>query len=211
MIMHFSMNSQSAQTRLTSASLLSLLFVLICTKNVWAQTAVELLQASAVQGGLVVVLGCDDTELLTALRSQDAYLVQGLDADPAKVEAARRTIQAKGLYGPVSVLHVDGSKLPYVDNLVNLLVVNSPCQVTQAERMRVLVPNGVLMEQTGGGWKRTVKPVPAEIDEWTHFLHYGKALDDNVGRYFVNSRQVSAGGAANRGAEQISGGALWSR
>jgi SAM-dependent methyltransferase len=168
------MQTRTAHINASCARLLArtILFgLLLCPTTAWAQTAVELLQASGVEGGLVVVLGCDDAKLLTALRAQDAYLVQGLDADPAKVDAARRTVQTKGLYGPVSVLHVDGPQLPYVDNLVNLLVVSSPCQVAQAERKRVLVPNGVLMERIGGRWKRTVKPVPAEIDEWPHFLH----------------------------------------
>ncbi len=37
--------------------------------------------------------------------------------------------------------------------------------------MRVLAPGGVLLEPTADGWKKTVQPVPSEIDDWTHYLH----------------------------------------
>jgi len=35
----------------------------------------------------------------------------------------------------------------------------------------VLRPGGVAYVKEGGGWSKTVKPWPAEMDEWTHFLH----------------------------------------
>ncbi len=37
--------------------------------------------------------------------------------------------------------------------------------------MRVLAPNGVACLRRNGAWTKTVKPWPADIDEWTHFLH----------------------------------------
>jgi outer membrane protein assembly factor BamB len=39
------------------------------------------------------------------------------------------------------------------------------------EILRVLTPEGVACVKSNGHWKRTVKPRPAQIDEWTHFLH----------------------------------------
>ena len=36
------------------------------------------------RGGLVVHLGCGDGKLTAALRTGDAYLVHGLDVDPAE-------------------------------------------------------------------------------------------------------------------------------
>ena len=63
----------------------------------------QILEATGVQGGLIVHLGCGDGRLTAALRSSEAYVVHGLDADPRNVEAARQTIQQAGLYGPVSV------------------------------------------------------------------------------------------------------------
>ncbi len=39
------------------------------------------------------------------------------------------------------------------------------------EVLRVLVPNGVAMIKSDGEWKKTVKPRPDNIDEWSHYLH----------------------------------------
>jgi len=67
----------------------------------------------------------------------------------------------------VSVDVFDGRHLPYINNLVNLLVAEGPCGVSTAEMMRVLAPLGVAYVNG----KKTVKPWPKEIDEWTHYLH----------------------------------------
>ena len=135
--------------------------------------AQEILKATGVRGGLVVHIGCGDGRLTAALRVDDGYLVHGLDTDAEKVELARESI---GEYGPVSVDRFDGKRLPYVDNLVNLIVAedlgdSSGNTVAMDEIMRVLAPDGVAYVKTDGAWNKTVKPRPAEIDEWTHYLH----------------------------------------
>ncbi|MHC4253023.1 MAG: class I SAM-dependent methyltransferase, partial [Planctomycetota bacterium] len=79
-----------------------------------AASAREILDKSGVRGGLVVHLGCGTGELTAQLRAGPAYLVHGLDTDPAKVAAARRRIAGLGLYGPVSVDIYDGKRPPYV-------------------------------------------------------------------------------------------------
>ncbi|MHC4506866.1 MAG: outer membrane protein assembly factor BamB family protein, partial [Planctomycetota bacterium] len=73
--------------------------------------------------------------------------------------------------GPVSVGLFDGEHLPYADNLVNLLVAEKAGRVTAAEIGRVLAPGGVAYVKTDGEWRKTVKPRPGSIDEWTHHLH----------------------------------------
>ena len=137
-----------------------------------ADDAADVLGASGVQGGLVVHLGCSDGKLTAALRKNDSYLVQGLDADAGNVAAAKKHIRAGSLYGPVTVKHWPHAHLPYADGVVNLLVVSAnPSGVSQQEMQRVLAPRGVLCVRTGKAWTRTVKPWPAAIDEWTHYLH----------------------------------------
>jgi len=131
----------------------------------------EILQATGVKGGLIVHLGCGDGSLTIALGSRGRFLVHGLEADAAHVEAARRRIQSLGLSGQVSVDRLRGPRLPYADNLVNLVVSQRPLQVPRDEVLRVLAPGGVAYIQQDGVWKKTVKPWPGEIDEWTHFLH----------------------------------------
>ena len=136
------------------------------------QTANELLETAGVTGGFVVHLGCGDGTLTAALQQSDAMQVHGLDADAAAVAAARAAIQEAGAYGEVAVDRLTGSTLPYVDNLVNLLIVDDAGGIANDEILRVLVPNGVaLTKGDNGEWTKTVKPWPEEIDEWTHYLH----------------------------------------
>ena len=135
-------------------------------------SAREILRSTGIQGGLVVHLGCGDGKLTAALKADDRYLVQGLDAEAANVEKARRHLQALGACGPVSVDRFDGRRLPYADNLVNLVVAEDLGNVTMDEVMRALAPGGVAcVRKPEGGWTKTVKPRPEDIDDWSHYLH----------------------------------------
>ena len=140
-------------------------------QSVDSQQAKEILEAAGVRGGLIVHLGCGDGKLTAALRANDSYLVHGLDTDPANIEKAREHIRSQGLYGKVSVELRKGKSLPYVDNLVNLLVSEQATGVPMDEILRVLAPKGVAYIKTDGRWAKTIKPRPKEIDEWTHYLH----------------------------------------
>ena len=130
----------------------------------------DMLKASGCAGGLVVHLGSGDGRTTAALAADDRYVVQGLDPDASNVAAARQALLDQGGYGRVSFRRLAEDRLPYVDDLVNLLIVDDPCRVSREEMMRVLAPLGVLMEKEGGTWSKTVKPWPDDIDEWTHFL-----------------------------------------
>jgi len=141
-----------------------------------SQDAGKILEISGVQGGLVVVIGCDSPELLEGLRAGDSYVVHGLDRDPGKVAAARVYLREKGLYGSVTAARWDGSQLPFADDLVNLLVESGESNSTTDEIVRVLAPNGVAVKLSPDTRHLTPdaffrKPWPAEIDGWSHFLH----------------------------------------
>src|SRR5207302_5797961 len=82
----------------------------------------RILAETGVKGGIVVHLGCGDATLTAALRKNESYQVQGLERDAAKVAAARERLLAEKRYGEVSVDVLKGSLLPYIDNLVNLVV-----------------------------------------------------------------------------------------
>ncbi len=171
----------------------------------------EQILTAGVEGGVVVVLGCEDANLLLEFGADDAYLVQGLDTSAAKVAEARAAIQEAGAYGRVSADVIHEQRLPYVDDLVNLIIVlDDELGIDADEIARVLCPGGVVVASgdessrspatpfagqsnrvaespspDGGAglpsgldrrspglapWLATVKPVPAEIDEWSHFL-----------------------------------------
>jgi len=149
--------------RLTGLLGLALHF-LVVAPGVAERRPPELAKSSGITGGLIVHIG-DDPEATAALLVNESCLVQGLcKGDVAK---ARKAIAAKGVYGKVSVAPWDGGTLPYSDSLVNLVVVDDGVKVDRDEIMRVLAPRGVAWM----GGEKVVKPVPADIDDWTHYLH----------------------------------------
>ena len=79
-----------------------------------------------VEGGLIVVIGCKTPDLLSALRPDNRYVVQGLDTDAAYVNAAIAAAKGNDIYGPVSARLFDGSHVPYAYSLVNQLVITDP-------------------------------------------------------------------------------------
>ena len=142
-----------------------------CGKSLRIQEAHKILNAAGVKGGLIVHIGCGDGTLTAALRISDSYSVHGLDTGWNTINTARSYIRSKGLYGPVSVDIFDGTKLPYIDNLVNLVIAEDTKDIASDEIMRVLCPGGVAYTKEDGNWKTTVKPLPENIDEWSHYLH----------------------------------------
>ncbi len=147
------------------------------------QKAKQILDTTGIKGGLIVHIGCGDGKLTAALRANDGYIVHGLDTEAKNVAKAREYIRSLDLYGPVSAEGFDGKRLPYIDNLVNLVVADRPLaglispavgglgSVPMAEAMRVLAPGGTLYAKQDGRWSKTVKPRPTNIDEWTHYFH----------------------------------------
>ena len=144
----------------------------------------QILNATGVEGGLIVHLGCGDGRLTAALCANDSpvkdafrpdtfqgFLVHGLDKDADNIKLAREHVKSLGLYGKVTVEKYSAKYLPYTDNLVNLIVSEQPVEIPMTEIMRVLAPKGAAYIKKGDTWTKHVKPRPKEIDEWTHFLH----------------------------------------
>ncbi|MHC4202742.1 MAG: class I SAM-dependent methyltransferase, partial [Planctomycetota bacterium] len=134
-------------------------------------SAGALVEASGIRGGLVVVIGLDFPALLSDLRAAGPYLVHGLDADPGKVDAARRQLRRQSIYGPVTVSRLRGAELPYVDSLVNMIVVTGRSRIPADEMIRALSPGGVIADVRGAKVEITRKERPVELDEWTHYLY----------------------------------------
>lgn len=144
------------------------LFAVLFSCQAVAGKADGILDRSGVRGGLVVHLGCGGGRLLAALGAGDGYILHGLETDPARVDSARKRLLAEGLYGKISVDLFDGETLPYAENLVNLIIVESSrIKTPRREILRVLVPNGVALING----RKVVKPVPDDIDQWSHFEH----------------------------------------
>lgn len=144
------------------------LSLLLFAGTTHAVDAKSVLKQAGVNGGLVVHIGCGDGKLTADLHANDAFIVQGLDTDKANVLKAREHVSKRGLYGRVSIELFHGKRLPYIDNMVNLIVVDGTnTGVAKNEILRVLAPLGVAIIN---GEKLT-KPWPEELDEWPHWLH----------------------------------------
>ncbi len=136
-----------------------------------ADLAADILKATGVSGGLVVHVGCGDGQLTAALGKRDGFLVHGLGASAQKVAAAREHAQGLGLYGKVSIGRWQGPRLPYIDNLINLLVVEGSAAPAREEILRVLAPRGAAYIRKGETWQKLVKPRPDRMDDWTHYMY----------------------------------------
>ena len=151
-----------------------------------AQEAKKILGESGITGGLVLHIGSGDGKLTGALGESERYQVHGLAASDEDLAEARAALSRAGIYGRVTIDRLEGASLPFVDNLVNLVVAGDLHGVPMDEVHRVLCPGGVAMtRETDGSWKRTEKKWPGSIDEWTHYFHgpdgNAVAQDDEVG------------------------------
>jgi len=143
---------------------LAVLLMFACNVLMAEEKASRVVETAGVKSGLAVHVYCGDGKRTAKLHAHGRFVVHGLDAD---VTAARKHIQSVGLYGKVSVASWTGRRLPYVDNLVNLVVADDLGKLPMHEVMRVLAPEGVALI----GGKRTVKPRPKEMDEWQQHHH----------------------------------------
>jgi len=125
-----------------------------------------MVEESGVKGGLVVCVGAEAAESVSNHWKTDSFLFQCLETSDAKVSNLRKKIKAAGCYGKVSVVQWDGDKLPYAENLVNLLVASGEGQAASGEISRVLAPRGVALV----GGNKIVKPYPKAMGEWSHAL-----------------------------------------
>lgn len=161
-----------------------------CIGPASADQAGDMLDVSGIKGGVVVHIGCGDGQLTTELLASDSYLVQGLDTDADRIAKAKKNIDSHGMYGPVWAERFDGENLPEGDNIVNLIIVDDPratAKLSAGEIVRALAPRGVAIIRHRGnekladaldclptslvGFVKYTKPVPADIDEWTHYLY----------------------------------------
>ena len=125
--------------------------------------------------GLAVHIPATDGQVEIKLAS-DGMLVSALAIDAASLTRSRKAISDKGLYGLASVQRAGSlAKLPYADNLVNLLIVDldklGDKAPPQSEIDRVLAPGGTARIHKGGKWSSIPKTRPQAMGDWTHYDH----------------------------------------
>ncbi len=97
--------------------------------------------------GYCLVLDGGEGRLACELARRSELKVIAVDSDGGKVEAARKRIDGAGLYGRVTVHHVDGDRLPYTSYFANVVVSDGLLRGGQypgnsKELLRVLRPYG---------------------------------------------------------------------
>jgi outer membrane protein assembly factor BamB len=161
--------------------------------------ASRIVQSTGVPGGICSVVGRTDANLALALAKQGSFQVHCLVPEPEDLDRIRRDIRSHGSYGTVSATSLDPARLPYTDNLVNIVAPlgwaylgdssssgGSRVWVDElSAQLRAAGIEQLSVVDAGGTWVRFQKPWPAEIDEWTHYLHGADgnpvAQDDVVG------------------------------
>ncbi|MDP6545880.1 MAG: PQQ-binding-like beta-propeller repeat protein [Phycisphaerae bacterium] len=148
---------------------LSALMLIVISTAAVASGGDEILRDSRISGGLCVVLGAKDHVLAAELASGNPLIVHCLIADRTAVAAGRKALGEKGLYGRVCLEQWNKLFLPYADNLASMIVVVDSMGTSESEMLRALRPGGELLVRVKGKWRRTVKPRPKEMDDWTHW------------------------------------------
>lgn len=147
------------------AALCALWGAVVLAGAVRAASLTASVEASAHKDGLLVIAGGATFDVAEAVQLSRRFVIQCLDTDAERVRRNREAVQAKGLYGQITVEHWAGKDLPYLDNLVNVLVADETTSPAPAEAMRVLRPGGAYCVT---GSKTQIKPWPPGMGQWTH-------------------------------------------
>lgn len=142
----------------------------------YAAAADTIVRESGVRRGYCLVLGCEIGRLAFELAQRTELRIIGVEPDPQKVAAARRALDAAGLYGArVTVDCGPLDRLPYADFFANLVVSDTALfgklPNVSREVERVLKPvGGVAMIGPVSELKRSKLvrgPLPG-AGSWTH-------------------------------------------
>jgi len=167
-------------------SVLVLIFAMfaICVNRSFADSADEVLKKYNSSGGIIVQIGVENPQGLIQYSNKN-FTIQGLDTNQKNVDKAKKFLKDKSLYGDISIKLFDGKKLPYINNLINMIICESRNDLSLDEIKRVLVPNGVAYVKSGNKWEKHIKKRPDNIDDWKQSLYNstGNAVsnDDVVG------------------------------
>ena len=152
----------------------------------------EPLTVGGVHGGLVVRIGAAETDVVARLSRTGRYLVHVLGENAAATEKARQSLRRNGVYGlAFAETLADPHHLPYAENVVNAVMLQSLAEVPLSETHRVLTPGGALLVAPGVGLKPENlkaagfdlvgraqdgsfvyrKPWPKNMDDWSHPRH----------------------------------------
>ena len=115
---------------------------------VFEAAAERIVRATGIERGYCLVLGCGTGRLAFELARRTELTICGVEPDPKKVEAARKALDAAGLYGArVLVEQAELTEVPFSDYFANLVVsedaiVSGRMPAGADEAIRMLKPLG---------------------------------------------------------------------
>ena len=142
--------------------------------DAYGELATRILSESGITQGYCLVLGSGDGRLALQLAARSELKIIVVEPDAEKVAAARRLLDASGVYGRVAVHQRPiGGELPYTDYLFNLVVgealaTGKRVAGDREEIERMLRPGGgvAFLSMSEGGM---VRREPLEgVGEWSH-------------------------------------------
>lgn len=161
------------QTRLTSTALI---MVLAASAVSHAADAVSIESAIAEhenRGGFAVYIG-DREDVVEAFITRENYQLHMLSPNKAFINDARERLGKAGAYGRCSAEFWNGGELPYVENLVSLLICDDVRAMPKDEALRALSPGGLAFLRNGDRYDSFRKPRPTNTDDWPqHFYDAG--------------------------------------
>jgi outer membrane protein assembly factor BamB len=172
------METAMRQTR--RCILLAAVLILLGAQSTQAQvTAKQVVDLFGRDHGLCVIVGSGDAaspKLAAELAANGKMLVHGLAFDDAALARARAAVAAGHVDGLASIEKLSVAPLPHRDNLVNLIVVPNAdvamaAGFTAKDALRALAPFGKLITFRNGKHEVVTKPMPKDMDEWTHAKH----------------------------------------
>ncbi len=144
------------------------------TGPMFRQAAETILSETGVKRGFCLVLGLETGELALELARRSELMIYAVSPDADKVAAARKTLDAAGVYGDrVCVEQWPLDNVPYSDYFANLIVSETAMLTGElpddpADIFRMLKPlGGVVMIGQPAECPKNVKPLDAEtLNKW---------------------------------------------
>ena len=122
------------------------------------------------RGGFAVYMG-EQAQRVEAFTARDHYSLHVLSPNRAFVADLRERWQDAGLYGRCTAQQWTGGELPYVENLVSLLICDDPDAVSTEEVLRCLSPGGLALLRRQETWEPLRKALTANTDDWPQYLY----------------------------------------
>ena len=142
---------------------------------VYITAAEEIIQRTGMTEGYCLDLACGDGLLALELARRTKLQIYCIEKDPAKVKAARRMLDAAGLYGvQVTVHQADPTNVPYPNYFADLVVsgrsvIEGPSAITIKEVQRMQCPSGgIACFGCQGTMQQFIRRPLEGAGNWTH-------------------------------------------